>query len=470
MPESSWGLAEWLDALALRDIELANLLVSLGLKSSDRHAARYIYDIKSAKRPQRIATREDALCFIEAFNSVAERKGLEVMSCGNLLTHANIFLTSPKICSHSFVGLQETELQAFCGRVRKNKFSGFDLLDKVHPKPPLQLFGRDEDIVRVLRSIEKNPVTVVSGIAGNGKTSLTWFSIQQAIEGGLLADFDWTTDKRYVLDQYGKEIQTGVKPLNFNAILRSMIARFGWSDLIGEMDDDLAEACALRLQQQKYLLVVDNLETIPDSEYVVNQLLDILARGFGKPPVSRAIVTSRYTVNQSDCANVPIEGIAPSSRLAYISYLLETTNMPPLSTSQATQLAEVTQGNPLFIQLALQRFSVVPYSFDQIIEDIRYGSNFNAAFQNLFAPLVNDLKENHPKAYWLMVCAAHLSVLQDNELQLYWSEAFEDSLDEYYEALAILKSKMILSTTDSAMGEFTMHSLIQTYLRGLAQL
>src|SRR5690606_19621529 len=111
-----------------------------------------------------------------------------------------------------------------------------------------------------------------------------------------------------------------VKPLDFHHILLSMAIRFGWSDLLGRQEHQIQNHCADRLSKAFYLIVVDNLETIDDSDMVVRRLQDMLKRR-GKTLTSRALVTSREQVQQADLWRVSIGGIDTQDRVNYIRHL-----------------------------------------------------------------------------------------------------------------------------------------------------
>ena len=82
------------------------------------------------------------------------------------------------------------------------------LRSRVHPPPPRSLIGRDMDFMRVVESLQDNPVTVIDGVAGDGKTSLAWVCAVHGYQSRLYTNFDWVTDKRHILNLNGDLIPT----------------------------------------------------------------------------------------------------------------------------------------------------------------------------------------------------------------------------------------------------------------------
>ena len=89
---------------------------------------------------------------------------------------------------------------------------------------------------------------------------------------------DWNTDKRVMVTPSGEERPTAMAgaPLRFETIISSAVRRFGWHDLRRASAQQLTALAAKRFADARYLLVVDNLETVPQASDMVNAL-----RGLG---------------------------------------------------------------------------------------------------------------------------------------------------------------------------------------------
>ncbi len=459
-PLPSWTLDDWLKAVGATITSIDARLKIEGFK-----VRSFLYE--SRRKRQTIQSREIALAFIRELNAFALENDSPVMSCQNLARHAEMFLSSKKICRMDLGGLRQDEFDSICSDYQSlGKSFPYDaIIQRVQPAPPAKLFGREQDLIHLQHLLHDYPLSVISGVGGNGKTALAWHLIQhlQHAEKPLFQQFDWVTDKRLVFDL--SQIMTPIRPLDNDPVslptlLRSMVVRFHWADLYGMSDEDLFNECARRLQQQPYLLVVDNLETVENHQQLATYLLRLLGVGNGNTLPSRALLTSRHSLEMLGCGNWRLQGIEDSQRIPYIQYLQPTINFPTLDPKQLEQLAESTCGNPLFIQLALQRYALAPQQFTQILLDLHHG---DTAFQYIFAPLVEDLHTQHYEAYWLAICIAQLPVIHQTNLRDYWLEKFTDDKQHevYFRALGLLRQRMIIEIRGD---EIIMHPLIKGYL------
>lgn len=461
-PVPSWTLKDWLTALKISIPEFAARTTIEGMD-----VQRFLYECGRGR--QTIQTRAIALAFITEFNKIATERELSVMSCENLHRHAEIFFSSA-FCRADFGILRPVEFQAICpDYLSKKKMTPSDgIIDRVHPRPPDKLFGRSHDLHQAVGLIQNYPICVISAIGGHGKTALAWY-MTQAMQGGqkpMFCEFDWVTDKRM---SFVVNAVPGWEKLDnevsLQSLLRSMVTRFGWDDLHGLDETELLNRCAERLQQEAYLLVVDNLETVENQQTLVRQLLRLLGVGSGKDTPSRALITSRHSLDIPGCGNYRLQGIEESQRIPYIHYLQPMINFPPLALPQMESLAESTGGNPLFIQVALQRYALAPHKFAEVRRDLAQGNLLPSVFDYVFEPLIMDLQTMHPQAGWLAKCAAALPVIYQSELMEYWQAAFPADVqyEGYYEALAILRSRMIIEIVSNMSDELTMHPLIRAY-------
>jgi hypothetical protein len=461
-PLPSWTLDDWLKAVGATPKTFDARLIIEGFKVKS-----FLYEAR--RNRQTIQSREIALAFIRELNAFALKNHSPVMSCANLAHHAEIFLSS-KICRMDLGILRPTEFAAICpGYDPYQTAPLYDpIIMRVQPPPPLKLFGREQDLNAATNLIREYPVCVMSGIGGNGKTALAWHLVQQCQRSAKpFEQFEWVTDKRMVFDLASPTAELKSlehEPLSFHTLLRGMVVRFQWEEMYGISDDDLFDACARRLQQRPYLLVVDNLETVENHQLLVTKLLHLLGSGSGNTPPSRAVLTSRHSLEMLGCGSWRLQGIEDSQRIPYILYLEPTINFPTLDPQQLAQLAEATCGNPLFIQLALQRYALAPHQFTQILQDLYHT---DTAFQYIFAPLVDHLRTEHQVAYWLATCAAHLPVIYQTDLLEYWLAQYpqDDRHDAYYQALGLLRQRMMIEMRGN---EVIMHPLIKGHLNSYA--
>ena len=470
-PQPTWTLADWLKAVhAPSVVRLIEFAESKSIIAYDEWKEQTI----SGWKKDGIPRREPALQMLQALVELARQNQTAVLSGDALHAHAQVFMAS-RACRVASA-LMPPEIAAL---LRNAPFTpdDFDLLDHVHPAPPSHLFGRQKTMARVMERLERHPVVQLTALGGDGKTALAWYAAQEARHRGLCLDFDWTTDKRSYIRSDGHLKPTNEDPLNFTRILRSMVARFQWRELEGEPEIKLERLCADRLRRGRYLIVVDNLETVDDGEYIVKHLLNMLnARAPHTPVLSRALITSRVAVQETGCAEVAIGGLESSEWQAFVRALQHELDIADdvLSEAQIAKFCQVTAGSPLFIRISLQRLAVAPDSYDEIIGDINMGQHFET-FRTLFEPLFGLLTDD---ARWLALYASTRPSLLLADLKDQWSREYDraygadpareqDKVSSFFLALGLLHQHRMIDPVGER-GEYVMHALLRRYFRAKA--
>lgn len=478
-PNETWTLIDWFNAVKVKaDAEFADEAMRLGItdKNNPWHPNR-INEAKNGTktRPPGIIGRDLALDYVAVLKSIAHRNNITLFTAERLEYDVSLFLRS-KACREKYAPPSHEEFQALFKHSSAHKqINGtvHNLRSRVHPSPPMVLFGRDKDLLSVKKALNKSPVVLINGVAGDGKTTLAWYSAIHATQSKRFTAFDWTTDKRYVVDAYGhlipiKENETEIS--FFNKLLISLCRQFNWVELFGAQDNQLINGCADRLRSGRYLIVVDNLESVENSTAIIRQLLDMLSPlGTDEPLSSRALITSRQQVFDPNLSLVSIGGIDELERMAYITALQDTWEVKKrLSEAQSQEIARLTNGNPLFMQIAVRRYAMMPNTIDEILADIAEGKH--QAFNTLFQPLTEILK---PEVLCFVIHLAHeLSISEglfnSDDLFVIWNNLNTNSDNKdrsFISALSELVSHRIVSIND--FEGYSMHPLIRSYLMTL---
>lgn len=470
-PQSNtdYTLREWFQIAGVRtDVEVADEASRLNLVVESK-----VWDpkrVNEMKNGIKTLNRVQALQCIAILRSIAARNEVNLFTPPRFEHDAAVFLNS-KACTEKYALPTNQELYSiFQTRIYPERSSEdlslSQLRSRVQPTPPLELFGREKDLQSALKALGGYPVSIIDGIAGDGKTSLAWGAALKAWESRQFTHFDWTTDKRHVVDIYGNLMPLGglmEETDFFETILISLCRQFAWLDLLGLRDQQLIDACADRLRSGRYLLVVDNLESVENSDGVIRQLLDMLSPIYSSEPLSsRALITSRQRVSHPNIGTIAIAGINEIACMSFIRYLENTWQAKILlSESQCQQLAKSAGGNPLFVQIAMRRYTLSPGSFDEILADIADGKHH--AFNTLFAPLIQQLSLEAKQ--FACVLAYELSFasqdLITDDLKLLW-QAQDDIVNRTFEyVMSELVNNRIISWNEQ--GSCTMHPLIRSY-------
>ena len=483
LPNTDWTLVDWFEAAGVvTDSDIAKEVVALALVADNDSSwtVQRINETKNGthKRAAGIIHREDALIYITALKSVAQRTGSQLFAPARFEQDAGIFLSSAA-CRQKFAGPNDSEIRAIFlstnsqqSLPEKDAYSS--LRAKVQPAPPQDLFGRTQDIDRTESALSESPVVVIDGVGGDGKTALAWHTALHLIAHRRFSNFDWTTDKRNFITPDGQIIAIPASDAHetfLEKVLISVCRRFGWYDLMGSRNSKLIDGCADKLRSGRYLIVVDNLETVDAADEIVRQLLDMLTPQFRKEPISScALITSRKQVVHPDVSNVSIVGMDTEARVPYIRHLMQQWQINDVSDAACQQIAKQTDGNPLFMQLALRRYSLMPTDtmLDEL-SDVLTGDKEKIFFA-LFGNLLNIL--NKYIACFAQMIAYEVTYSKDGvtirDLQTLWQNVIAESdtvTTTFENAVQELWNNRILNSVPN--GYFTMHALIRSYLMSL---
>lgn len=206
--------------------------------------------------------------------------------------------------------------------------------------------GRQAAKEQVLQSLEQHSLTVISGSAGIGKSTLALNVIADVLAGTRfknLQDFDaavWVTAKDELLDT--------------NLILDSVARVLDYPYITQLSSDEKLHESIKLLTKHKILLAIDNFESIVDPriQLLMNQI----------PQGNRILVTTRHRFTWN-CEHNPVD---VSSLSREDSYALIRHEMKRLSLAVPQgdeeggleQLYEATGGSPLAIKWAIGQMKV----------------------------------------------------------------------------------------------------------------
>lgn len=475
-PNIGWTLDEWRDAAGRPS---AAEMIRVGSALTDPQGV--VDTIKHWRAGtvqtwfnRAIVERDDAVAMISVLRRTAQNSGSSLFSDEHLRAHANYFMRSRACRDGGFTPLSDDELAAIAGYPVPDidpRFDDHDLLRKVFPPPPIRPFGRDAEISHLLSVMQDSVVTIIVSDPGNGKTTLAWHTARRAVRSGLVTAMDWNTDKRSMVTPTGEEKSVSLSgvPLTYGMILSSAVRRFNWDNMLLAPDHRLPALAAERLASGRYLIVVDNLETVPQASEMVTLLRGLLEpRGELSPVASRALITSRVPVDDvPGVRNIPIDGLALEPAVDFVRALeQESAFAKRISDTQLERLWTLSKGNPLLLQIALTRSFYQNNNFEEVLRDFETGDGFFSVFNHLIGPLVEMMDQANPKATFIAAYAALMPELTTDELRRAWDKEY--SGDSTFEnALAVAVRYGILRPLPGSDGEYAMHPMVRHYLRRL---
>ena len=357
--------------------------------------------------------------------------------------------------------------------------SFFPLRRRLFPPPPDELYGRTNDIERVKQSIENNIVTVIAGLPGQGKTSLAWHVAVKLVLDGSYDDLDWTTHKYKYLDPEtgdNKDINTtslhynsSSSTLAFDDVLKSMSYRFNWTNTCALTRLERENTCAELLASRKYLIVLDNIETMSDIR-AATEYFTRLGGNRQLPFNSRILITSRQDVTSSKVKLINLDGIDQNDVSSFFDSLARD-NKKIRDLQQKLRLWEVCHGNPLLMMITFYRFTLghTVESLVKMIEKINGG--FETIFYNMFKDFMSELNSAHLLLAQAAAVASERGYpITFDTLKLLWEKIYSDEASlkhstkeaTFDKALLELVKYRVLTLQD--VGGYAMHPLIKSYL------
>jgi hypothetical protein len=217
-------------------------------------------------------------------------------------------------------------------------------------KPYNQLFGRDEWVDRlldILRDPNTPPIITITGIGGVGKTAIAYEVARRAVESGLLKDTLWESAKQYELLGDTLVHRSDDAAITRESLLISLASQLGRFEILQLHPDERRLRLQYILQHNPYLVVVDNLETVDDSQALVEELIRLL-----KP--SRAILTSRIQLGSNEhVLEFQIKGLSESVAIKFLRKEAQTNGISSIAKAKRDTLkriSEATGGLPLAIK------------------------------------------------------------------------------------------------------------------------
>lgn len=243
-----------------------------------------------------------------------------------------------------------------------------------------EFIGREKEVARVLDALASRwPLTCIDGIGGIGKTVLALEVVGKCLEasrGEILLDgipafdgFIWTTAKD--------------RELTLVEVLDAIARTLDYPGVAQQPLEEKLESVRKLLQIKRYLLIVDNFETITD-DAVCGFLLEL-------PEPSKALVTSREQKLRQAWA-VSLKGMEHEEALALIrseGRRLGLTSVEQGNDQALLRLYKATGGAPLAMKWAVGQIKQRGQSLDVVLDYLyrAKGNVFETVFTRSWALL-----------------------------------------------------------------------------------
>ncbi len=173
------------------------------------------------------------------------------------------------------------------------------------PKVYHRLVGRSNELNKImaaLRAQKRRPMIALFGLGGMGKTALAREAVDRSQQLHLFDDIVWTSAKteRFIGET---TIKTENSEYNFDEVLNSIGRQCNRLDITKLPLEKKTAAVQHLLANKRILIVMDNLETVAQSEVVVDNIFQILRK-------SKVIITSRHRIEHEQTFTMNLSGLS----------------------------------------------------------------------------------------------------------------------------------------------------------------
>jgi hypothetical protein len=258
------------------------------------------------------------------------------------------------------------------------------------PRPDfIEFVGRLEEFQRVIDGLTGRPYLIsIDGVGGIGKSALALEVGHRFLRHKVASQkkfhpryyynaIIWVSAKRYSLREDGiitreQEAQT------FQDILNTIAITLGKEKYLNELHYKKKELIRSELAKQRALLIIDNLETVDDEQF-----LEFLRE---LPEPTKVIITTRHQIGETYRVHLP--GLSEKDAFALMRTEADLRSVL-LSPEQMERLYQRTGGVPLAIVWTIARMEYL--KVDDILTDVRI-NDYSVIAHFCFHEVVTSLK------------------------------------------------------------------------------
>jgi hypothetical protein len=223
--------------------------------------------------------------------------------------------------------------------------------------PQVDFVGRHDDLVRLLKALKDPgiPLIVVKGIGGIGKTALAQEAVRRLATEEFFVQIVWrsTQAERFVGEG---ATHNEVTDYSFDALLADILSQCGMASSAGAPTAVKLQAVREWLSGNRALIVLDNLETVPERDALVASLFEILGKG-------KLLITSRYALVHHRAFAIDLEGLSVEDGIDFLRKTAtrqNNRNLMGANRATLTSIHNVTGGAPLAMMLVAGQMNYQP--------------------------------------------------------------------------------------------------------------